>query len=636
MRRLAAISAAMLFAISALAQKQAQTRAESGWPEYGGTLEGQRYSTATQINRNNVAQLQQLWSVDVRHYEGDKPRGTFEATPVLWRNTLYLTTPKDVVLAVDAATGEVRWTFDPGVKDEEVHYIATSRGVALWHDTPHSGVCSDRVLVATLDRRLISVDATTGRICRSFGNAGTVDLSVGLYVPNKDYLEYTSPPVVVGSRVILGSSIADNQNIDTPSGAIRAFDVRTGQQVWQWEPLAWITSGPHSSGAANAWAPLAVDTENDLVFIPTSSPSVDYYGGTRQGDDRDADSIVALKASTGEKVWSFQLVHHDLWDYDTASQPLLFTWHGLVPAVAVMNKTGMIYVFNRLTGETLFPVQEVPVPRSHVTGEPTWPTQPFSSVEPLLSMRFNVDQMAAADSEDQQFCEQLMKEVRYDGPFTPPSTSGTVVYPASLGGPNWGSAAFDPKTGVMYARVNSMAYLVWLTEGKPEDDTPSKNAAKTAKEQLKAGLFRPPDVSLGVGGILMAGTPYAVNLAALVGPNGTPCGGAPYGRVVATDLNAGKQLWSVPHGTMGGRAGSIGMGGPVVTAGGLVFVGSTKDLLLRAYDATTGRELWQGQLPAQGSGTPMTYMINGRQYVVVATSSDDGKQPDRLVAFGLK
>jgi quinoprotein glucose dehydrogenase len=363
---------------------------------------------------------------------------------------------------------------------------------------------------------------------------------------------------------------------------------------------------------------------------------VDYYGGTRQGDDRDADSIVALKASTGEKVWSFQLVHHDLWDYDTASQPLLFTWHGLVPAVAVMNKTGMIYVFNRLTGETLFPVQEVPVPRSHVTGEPTWPTQPFSSVEPLLSMRFNVDQMAAADSEDQQFCEQLMKEVRYDGPFTPPSTSGTVVYPASLGGPNWGSAAFDPKTGVMYARVNSMAYLVWLTEGKTEDDAPSKNAAKTAKEQLKAGLFRPPDASLGVGGILMAGTPYAVNLAALVGPNGTPCGGAPYARVVATDLNAGKQLWSVPHGTMGGRAGSIGMGGPVVTAGGLVFVGSTKDLLLRAYDATTGRELWQGQLPAQGSGTPMTYMINGRQYVVVATSSDDGKQPDRLVAFGLK
>lgn len=226
-----------------------------------------------------------------------------------------------------------------------------------------------------------------------------------------------------------------------------------------------------------------------------------------------------------------------------------------------------------------------------------------------------------------------MKEVRYDGPFTPPSMNGTVIYPASLGGPNWGSSAFDPRTAIMYSRVNSMAYLVWLSEGAPKG---AEKGSTGARDQLKSGLFRPPDAALGGGGMLMGGTPYAVNMAALVGPAGTPCGGAPYGRVVATDLNTGKQVWSVAHGTMAGRAGSIGMGGAIVTAGGLVFVGSTRDALLRAYDAATGRELWRGPLPAPGTGTPMTYVVKGRQFVVVATGSDDGKQPDRLVGFGLK
>ncbi len=404
------------------------------------------------------------------------------------KGRLYLTTPKDVVLAVDAATGKVRWTFDPGVKDEDVHYIVTSRGVALWHDA-RRGACSDRVIVATLDRRLIALDAREGKPCAGFGSGGTVDLAMGLYVSNKDFLEYTSPPVVVGDRIILGSSVADNQSIDTPSGAVRAFDVRTGKALWKWEPLSWVTGpGPHTSGAGNAWAPLAADAEHDLVFVPTGSPSVDYYGGTRVGDNHDADSIVALRASTGEKVWAFQLVHHNLWDYDTASQPLLFTWRGSVPAVAVMNKTGMIYVFNRLTGEPLFPIEERAVPQTEVPGEKTWATQPFSSVEPLLSTRFSVDKMPVARADDERFCERLMREVRYDGPFTPPSMRGTAIYPASLGGPNWGSSALDMKTGVMYTRVNSMAYLVWLSEGATEVDAPPKQPAQNARDQLKAGL----------------------------------------------------------------------------------------------------------------------------------------------------
>ena len=636
---------ARVLLVAAVVATGASVVAAQGWPEYGGSLAGQRYSAAKEINRGNVSQLEKEWALDVRQYEGAKPRGSFEATPVLWHGTLYLTTSKDVVLAVDAASGKVRWTFDPGVKDEEVHYIATSRGVALWHDV-RRGACADRVLVATLDRRLIALDAKRGKPCEGFGSGGTVDLAVGLYVPGdlkgKDFLEFTSPPVVVGDRVILGSSVADNQSIDAPSGAVRAFDVRTGKQLWKWEPLGWVAGdGPHTSGAGNAWAPLAADVEHDLVFVPTGSASADYYGGTRVGDNHDADSIVALRASTGEKVWAFQLVHHDLWDYDTASQPLLFMWQGKVPAVAVMNKTGMIYVFNRLTGEALFPIEERAVPQTDVPGEQTWATQPFSSVEPLLAMRFSVDKMPAARHDDELFCERLMREVRYDGPFTPPSAKGTVIYPASLGGPNWGSAALDVKTGVMYARVNSMAYLVWLSKGATEVDAVPKKPVRNARDELKAGIFRPPDAALGGGGSAMGGTPYAVNLRALVGPGGTPCGGAPYGRVVATDLNSGRQVWTVPHGEMlSDVPGSVGMGGPIVTAGGVVFVGASKDAVLRAYDAATGKELWKGQLPAAGNATPMTYMAGKRQakgrrqYVVLATG--DEQHGDTLVAFALR
>jgi quinoprotein glucose dehydrogenase len=621
----------MVCAVAAGAQR------EVGWAEYGGTLEGQRYSKARQIDRESVGRLRQVWSVPLKKIEGPKTRGMFEATPVLWRGTLYFDTPLNVLVAVDAATGRVRWIFDPKVDPNKVKYIVTSRGVALWHDASrHGGACADRVLMATLDRRLMAVDARDGRVCAGFGDGGTVDLARGLYVSDPAMLEFTSAPVVVGDRAVVGSSVGDNTAVDTPAGAVRGFDVRTGREVWSWEPLPWVQGpAPHNSGAGNAWAPLAADAEHDLVFVPTSSPSVDYYGGTRVGDDRDADSIVALRASTGEKVWAFQLVHHNLWDYDTASQPLLFTWrgdgHGSVPAVAVMNKTGMIYVFNRLTGEPLFPIEERAVPESDVPGEQAWPTQPFSSVQPLLSMDFRVDKMAGGE-EDERFCEELMKEVRYDGPFTPPSMKGAVVYPASLGGPNWGSSAFDPATGVMYTRVNSMAFLVWLSrQGEDHADA----SAEGPREELMSPRFQPPDSSLAyLGRADQKGTPYTLALRALVGPKGAPCGEAPYGRLVATDLNSGRQLWSVAHGRMqGGGLGSIGMSGPIATAGGLVFVAASDDAMLRAYDAATGKELWKGVLPARGTGTPMTYVVRGRQYVVVATGDEP---PHELVAFAVR
>jgi quinoprotein glucose dehydrogenase len=621
------------------------------WPEYGGNAAGQRFSAARQITRENVIALKPVWMVPVARYEGAKPSGSFEATPVLWQGTLYFDTPRDVVMAVDAATGRVRWVFDPKVEDAKIRYIVTSRGVALWHDEAgHTGTaCADRVFVATLDRRLIALDAREGRECREFGREGTVDLGTGIYVSKPELLEYTSPAVVVGDRVVLGSSVADNQTIDTPSGAVRGFDVRTGRPVWAWEPVRWVVgqSVPHTSGAGNAWAPLAADPDRDLIFVPTGSASVDYYGGTRPGDNRDADSIVALRASTGEKVWGFQLVHHNLWDYDTASQPLLFTWLGTVPAVAVMNKTGMIYVFNRLTGKPLFPIEERRVPQSTVPGENASATQPFSTVEPLLPLQFSADQMPAQDTEDERFCRTRIGKLDYQGPFTPPSLNGTIVYPAALGGPNWGSSALDPLTGVMYTRVNSMPYLVWLHKrvdsfaGRVfhyywDRDAPSWLGGKPGMEEIQGDPLRPPDMAQSANDHSgMAGTPYTMFLRALISQRGIPCGGAPYGRLVATDLNTGKQLWSVPHGSMRpDRPGSTGMAGPLATAGGLVFVAATEDPFLRAYDAASGRELWKGELPAPGTATPMTYVVNGRQYVVIATGRENGGG-DELVAFGL-
>lgn len=652
MRRWARWLAGGLLGIAVLATAQRRRASPShsaDWPEYGGNAAGQRYSAARQITPSNVANLRVAWTVPVREYEGPHPSGTFEATPVLWRDTLYFDTPVDVVLAVNGATGKVLWSFDPKVVPKQWH-ITTSRGVALWHSPgAASAVCHDRVFVATLDRRLLALDARNGHPCSGFGRDGVVNLAKDVYAPDPAMLQYTSPPVVVGDRVILGSSVADNQTTNAPSGAVRAFDARTGKQLWSWEPLPWAAARkpPHTSGSGNAWAPLAADPEHDLVFVPTGSPSVDYYGGTRVGDNRDADSIVALRASTGEKVWAFQLVHHDLWDYDTASQPLLFTWRGSVPAVAITNKTGMIYVFNRLTGQPLFPIEERKVPPSTVPGEIAWPTQPYSSVQPLVPMQFSVDQMPPSDKADEAFCRHLMPQLDYRGPFTPPSLKGTVIYPAALGGPNWGSSALDPATGIMYTRVNSMAYLVWLHNqwrSKPakivryfwEKDAPYWMGGKPGMEDIQSDELHPPDA----GGSdedwsVLKGTPYQMHLSALTSRRGVPCGGAPYGRLVATDLKTGKQLWSVPNGKMRNDfQGSLGASGPIVTASSLLLLAASADQYLRAYDVPNGRELWKTRLPAPGTGTPMSYMVNGRQYVVVAVGKG-ANGADQLVAFAL-
>jgi len=642
-----------LQALSAFSQKPQ----DNGWPEYGGTLSGQRYSASSQVNTHNVNQLKVAWVFHTHAFDNPSRasnwRASFEATPVLWNGTLYFDTPFNTIFAIDAATGKLRWTFDPHLDREAPIYIVTSRGVALWHAKKRApGACnSDAVLMATLDRRLIARDATTGEACPRFGNHGTVDLLQGIRVAEKDLYSFTSPPTIVGDTIILGSAIGDNQQAFAASGAVRGFDAVTGAQIWSWDPVRWNKPGrPPVTGSGNAWSTISADPEHNLVFIPTGSTSNDYYGGTRLGDNRDADSIVALEASTGRRIWGFQLVHHDLWDYDTPSEPLLFTFHGTLPAVAVVTKTSMVFVFNRLTGEPLYPIEERKVAPSTLEGEVAWPTQPFSTLPSLTPLSFTAADLHLHNLADQQYCASVLAGLDNHGLFTPPSRKGALQYPGAMGGANWGSAAFDPVTGVLYTRVSSVPLLIrQLTAVR--GDSMAADTKRALKSWLPERLGGDPaplpnDIKVpDMGGIESTedspqqGTPYKLMRQGIETADGTPCAPAPFGSIVAMNLQTGKKVWGVPHGEMAkGEAGSIGVAGIIVTAGGLVFGASTNDPLLRAYDSATGQELWRGTLPAPANATPMTYEAAGRQYVVIAAGGHGfvGKgKSDEVVAFAL-
>jgi len=627
-----------------------QTR---GWPEYGGTLAGQRYSTEKQIQRDNVANLKVAWVLHTHSLDKVPPHSiwmpSFESTPVLWKDTLYVYTPRSAVFAVNAATGEVRWSFDPHV----IQPGGTSRGLSLWHARkPKPGVCgSDEVIFATWDRRLMARDATTGQACPYFGNAGTVDLTKGVEIGELVYYNFTSPPTIVGDTIVLGSAIADNQTLFAASGAVRGFDAVTGQQKWLWEPVRWTANQhPKLSGSGNAWSILSADPEHDLVFVPTGSASVDFFGGKRLGDNRDADSIVALQASTGKKVWAFQLVHHNLWDYDTPSQPLLFTFRNKIPAVAVTTKTSMVYVFNRLTGEPLYPIEERPVPASTLRGEVAWPTQPYSTLPSLTPLTYSTADIHLHDPEEQKYCVDTINRLEYRGLFTPPSEKGSLVYPGSLGGANWGSSAFDPTTSVLYTRVSSMPFVVKEIPGAAGHRSLSDRLRDRMRRTLPEWLggdppplskeFKAPDSGGQEGDESpQFGAPYRLARQGLLTKSGATCGPAPYGSIVAINLDTGKKLWSVAHGVMTpGQPGSIGAGGVIATAGGLLFAASTNDFLIRAYDSGNGKELWQAKLPVAANATPMTYSVKGRQYVVIAAGGHafiGGTLNDQVIAFAL-
>jgi quinoprotein glucose dehydrogenase len=634
-----------------VAQAQvSRASSDSNWVAYGRDQAGTRFSPLTQIARDNVRRLAIAWTYRTGEASQSTKQATkFEATPLMVDGTLYLSTPFGRVIALDPATGKQRWVFDAKVDHNGDWGDFANRGVSTWLD-PHAGAaaaCRRRIYLGTIDARIIALDAKSGAPCRGFGTNGTIELRRGLHNSPFYAEEYqlTSPPAVINGTLVTGSSVADNNRTNAASGEVRAFDARTGVLKWSWDPvprdstdLAWSTwRGPmaHTTGAANAWSVIAADSARDLVFIPTGSASPDYYGGERQGDNRYANSIVALRASTGKIVWHFQTVHHDLWDYDNASPPALVTiTHDgkRVDVVLQATKTGQLFVLDRDTGKPVFPVAERPVPASTVYGERASTTQPFNTVIPALSPQgLPADSVWGATPVDRESCREQIRPLRNEGPFTPPSLEGTVAVPSNVGGAHWGGLAFDPARQLAIVPVNRIAAFIQLIRIDQFD-----TAAATANSHR-----------LGDQYTRMHGTPYVMRRRMLTSANGLPCVPPPWGSLVAIDLKDGTRAWDVPLGdpaALKPEAGALSktplgtpnLGGPIVTAGGIAFIGATMDHALRAFDVETGRELWKGELPGGARATPMTYAINGRQFVVISVGgSEEWGKGDYVIAFAL-
>jgi quinoprotein glucose dehydrogenase len=607
-----------------------QAKPDVGWPNYGNDGGGTRYSLAAQIDRTNVTQLKAAWTYRtgaLPHDEELDKKATFEATPILVDGKLFLSTPYDHVIALNPETGGKLWEFDPKLELPYGSSEVTSRGVSAWRE-PHAKAgkpCALRIFIGTLDARLIALDGATGKPCADFGTDGEVDLTNGVKLRDPGDYQVTSAPAIFKDLVITGSSLGDNRAVTVERGIVRAFDARTGKLGWTWDPIApWAYQATPRTGAGNAWSTISVDAERNLIFIPTGSASPDYYGGFRKGDNKWANSVVALRASTGEFVWGFQVVHHDIWDYDVASQPALFAWKDGTPAIAITTKMGRVFVLNRLTGAPLLPVEERPVPKSDIPGEESWPTQPASRIS-LVPEKLSPEDAWGKDVQEKQWCTDKIKAARTGEIFTPPSLQGTLVYPSNVGGVNWGSAAYDPQRHLLFVDTNRLPIFVKLI---PRDELAEARKNASDLDRLHGEFAR------------QTGAPFAMFRTPLLAPSGLPCNAPPWGTVAAVDLFEGKKVWDVPLGSFipGLNTGTITLGGPMVSAGGVVFTAAAMDNFLRAFDSESGKELWKYELPAGGQATPMTYTLNGKQYVIIAAGGHGKlgtKQGDYVIAFTL-
>ena len=613
-----------------------------GWERYGGDG-GRQFTELDQINHDNVHRLGEAWVFRTGDLNQDFARKghSFQATPIFWNGMLYISTSANWVIAVNAATGAEIWRFDPELPKDIGYSESASRGVSLWHGD--SAVCPSRIFIGTLVGEMYALDAITGYPCDDFGDQGRVDLSIG--VGDVDIGDYsiTSPPAVIGDQIIVGSAIGGNRAVRSERGIVRAMDARSGEIRWVWDPIprseadpahgTWEGESAAITGSANAWAPLSVDVARDLVFVPTSSPSPDFYGGERLGDNRYANSLVALNATTGQVVWHQQLVHHDVWDYDTPSQPTLTELQidgAAVPAVVIVTKTGMIYAYHRETGAPLFEVIEREVPASDVPGERLSPTQPFSAIPPLAGHnKLTADDAFGVVWFDARACARILESFRSEGIFTPPSLQGSIQSPSYAGGSNWGGVAIDTARQIAVTFINQIPALVRLI---PRDDL---ERIRATGELDGWGISR------------QRGTPYFMARRIFLSPLGLPCTQPPWGKLVAVDLAAEEILWDIPLGTIADIApapvpnfewGVPGMGGPLLTRSGLIVIGAAAEHAIRVFDTRTGAKLWEQRLPAAAMATPMSYEVDGVQYIAVAAGGHDqlGLEPgDYLIAFRL-
>lgn len=618
----------------------------SDWAEYGAVKGGNRYSALDQITSENVDRLEIAWTYETGHVtEGGYL--VFQNTPIVVDDTLFLCTPTNQVIALDPETGRELWKFDPEISSEGA-YVLNCRGVSTWLDesAPADALCRRRIIMGTVDARMLEMDARTGVPCGDFGIDGQIDLREGLGDVRPGEYGVTSPPVILGDLIITGALVLDDVRVDAPGGVVRAFDVRTGALRWSWDPVppgsAAVeetdaeTGARYRRGTSNAWTILSADEQRDLVFVPTGNTSPDYFGGHRDGLDYYSSSVVALRGSTGEVVWRFQTVHHDIWDYDVPAQPTLFEFpgpQGPVPALAVATKMGHLFFLNRETGEPIFPVEERPVPQSgRVAGEYLSPTQPFpTQPAPLHPATLTPDDAFGFTFWDRGRCREKIASLRSDGIFTPPSVQGSVHYPGMVGGMNWGSVSIDAGRGVMVVNTMRVATEVRLV--------PRAEFDELFPNDMPVPPWEP-----------QAGTPYGLYRIPLLSPLGAPCNPPPWGTLVGIELRTGDKLWEVPLGTTRDLApwpiwmfldeGVPNLGGSIVTAGGVAFIGATTDRYLRAFDVETGEELWKGRLPFSGHATPATYRLreDGKQYVVIAAGGHAllGSEPgDTVVAFAL-
>jgi len=648
-RRVASLIIAMMMTSPIAAIAQSDNAAH--WTHYGGSQHGMQYSSLSQISRDNVDGLEEVW----RYRSGELGQGhrepfAFQANPILVEGRLYLPTGSAIVIALNPSTGEEIWRHDPKIDRSRPHAEIANRGVTSWLDpaADSDSPCGHRIFVGTLDARLIALDGATGKPCEDFGDRGEIWLNRDVRAEEGNWVNYTitSPPVVIGGVVVVGSAIGDNRAVESELGIVRGIDARTGKEHWRWDPIprnaddpafaTWQSEEAARNGSANAWAPLAADAELGLVYVPTGSASPDFYGGEREGDNLYANSLVALHATSGEIAWYQQLIHHDVWDYDLSAQPTLVDLEHdgeTIPAVLQGTKTGLIFSFNRETGEPIFEIEERAVPQGGVAGEHLSPTQPFPVAPPSVARH---DALTEDDAWgmmyfDTRSCREKIAGLTSKGIFTPPSLEGTAQLPGYAGGINWGGLAFEPDEQIVVAF--SM-------------DLPTE-VALIARDDLgpvyESGEFEDYDFAR------MTGTPYGMRRRVMLSPIDVPCSAPPWGVLSAIDMRKGTISWQISTGSIQDVApaivpnvelGMAGLGGPIVTAGGIIFLAAVMDDYLRAFDLSDGTTLWEGRLPAGGQATPMTYFLEetGKQYVVIAAGGHariGTTSGDYVVAYAL-